>query len=577
MTMIPSPEEIQKLLFKLNPNKAPGPDGLTSDFYKSSWSFLGVEVLSSITHFFQYSFMPVSTNSTILALVPKRPGASVISDFRPISCLNTLYKVIARLLVRRIKPILPELIVLNQTAFVKGRLIVENTVLAGELVNGYHRKTGPKRITIKVDIAKAFDTLSWEFLFGCLDGLQLPSVLITWLRACVCTPNFTIGYNGRVHGYFKGKRGLRQGDPLSPYLFVIAMNMLSLMLNKAAADLKIKYHHKCSRSKLTHLCFADDLLIFMDGSLSSVQNVLQVLKEFELWSGLAVSVQKSSFNASGLSQQEINVIKVSTGMPNGTLPVRYLGVLFCRKKLTTSNCEVLIQQVKSKFTSWTVKTLSFAGRLLLIKTVIAGITNFWWSTFVLPKAVVKRINSLCGLFLWKGRLDAHHSAKVSWEVVTKEKTCGGLGVKDLLTWNKACCIKLIWLLFFQAGSIWVCWFKTEVLKGSLSNFWTKKPSTTNSWLVNKLFKLRDEVFTWIKMEVGNGEACRFWSDNWSPFGKLSQYLLSDAPSGMGISLRTTVADLYVEGNWRLPPPRSEKMVQLHIFFTTSRRIVTNGQ
>lgn len=410
MTMIPSPEEIQKLLFKLNPNKAPGPDGLTSDFYKSSWSFLGVEVLSSITHFFQYSFMPVSTNSTILALVPKRPGASAISDFRPISCLNTLYKIIARLLVRRIKPILPELIVLDQTSFVKGRLIVENTVLAGELVNGYHRKTGPKRITIKVDIAKAFDTLSWEFLFDCLDGLQLPSVLITWLRACVCTPNFTIGYNGRVHGYFKGKRGLRQGDPLSPYLFVIAMNMLSLMLNKAAADLKIKYHHKCSRSKLTHLCFADDLLIFMDGSLSSVQNVLQVLKEFELWSGLAVSVQKSSFNASGLSQQEIDVIKVSTGMPNGTLPVRYLGVLL-----------------------------------------------------------------------------------------------------------------------------------------------------------------------WIKMEVGNGEACRFWSDNWSPFGKLSKYLLSDAPSGMGISLRTTVADLYVEGNWRLPPPRSEKMVQLHIFFTTWASIVWIGR
>ena len=159
------------------------------------------------------------------------------------------------------------MIVPNQTAFVKGRLIVENTVLSGELVNGYHRNTGPKRITIKVDIAKAFDTISWEFLFNCLEGLQLPSALITWLRACVCTPNITIGYNGRVHGYFKGKRGLRQGDPLSPYLFVIAMNMLSLVLNKAAADLKIKYHHKCSRSKLTHLCFADDLLIFMDGSL----------------------------------------------------------------------------------------------------------------------------------------------------------------------------------------------------------------------------------------------------------------------------------------------------------------------
>lgn len=577
MITIPSAEEIQKILFKLNPNKSPGPDGFTSAFYKSSWSFLGVEVLTAITHFFQQSFFPASANSTILALVPKRPGASSVTDYRPISCLNTLYKVIAKLLVRRIKPILHALIVPNQTAFVKDILIMENTVLAGELVNGYHKKKGPKRITIKVEIAKAFDTLSWDFLFNCLEGIQLPPILTEWLCACICTPNFTIGYNGRVHGYFKGKRGLRQGDPLSPYLFVIAMNVLSLMLNKAAADLKIKYHHKCSKSKLTHLAFADDLLIFMDGSLSSVQIVLQVLKEFELRSGLAVSVQKSSFYASGLTQEEVDAIQVSTGMPNGTLPVRYLGVPLCAKKLKAENCEVLIQQIKAKFTSWSVKTLSFAGRLLLIKTVVAGINNFWCSTFLLPKSCVTRINSMCGLFLWKGRLDMHHSAKVSWEVVTKEKSTGGLGVKDLHTWNKACCIKLIWLLFFQAGSIWVGWFKTEVLKGSISNFWTMKATTTNSWLANKLFKLRDEVFTWIKMKVGNGESCRFWSDNWSPFGKLSQFILSDQTSRMGIDANTTVSDLFIDGRWMIPPARSEKNTSSSLLLPSLiQKIAMNG-
>lgn len=99
-----------------------------------------------------------------------------------------------------------------------------------------------------------------------------------------------VGYNGCVQGYFKGRRGLRQGDPLSPYLFVIAMNVLSAMLNKAAADLRLHYHHKCASSKLTHLCFTDDLLIFIDGSIDSVQIVLQVLKEFEFRSGLAVSI-----------------------------------------------------------------------------------------------------------------------------------------------------------------------------------------------------------------------------------------------------------------------------------------------
>ncbi|CAA7047414.1 unnamed protein product [Microthlaspi erraticum] len=129
-----------------------------------------------------------------------------------------------------------------------------------------------------------------------------------------------------VEGYFKGKCGLRQGDPLSPYIFVIAMNYLSLILNKAAEEGKFAYHHECDASKLIHLCFADDLLIFMEGSLDSVQNVLQVLHEFQLRSGLAVSVQKSSFFASNIPQEECDLIKFSTGMPQGTLPVRSLVV-----------------------------------------------------------------------------------------------------------------------------------------------------------------------------------------------------------------------------------------------------------
>ena len=103
------------------------------------------------------------------------PGASRITDYRPISCLNTIYKVISRLLVRRLKPILSNLILPNQTAFVEGRLLLENTVLASELVNGYHKNKGPRRITIKVDIAKAFDTLSWDFLFAALISFNLSS------------------------------------------------------------------------------------------------------------------------------------------------------------------------------------------------------------------------------------------------------------------------------------------------------------------------------------------------------------------------------------------------------------------
>lgn len=141
MTTFPAAEEITSTLFKLNQNNAPGLDGLTAGFYRGSWSVLGVEVIQSICHFFNTSFLPASTNATILSLVPKFPGESLITEYRPISCLNTLYKVISRLLVKRLKPILTPLIVPNQTTFVKGHLLVENTFLAGELVQGYHKNT----------------------------------------------------------------------------------------------------------------------------------------------------------------------------------------------------------------------------------------------------------------------------------------------------------------------------------------------------------------------------------------------------------------------------------------------------
>ncbi|CAA7020699.1 unnamed protein product [Microthlaspi erraticum] len=568
MVARPSPEEIKKVLFRLNPNKSSGPDGLTSGFYKAAWDILGPEVTASISDFFTNSFMPASTNATILTLIPKHPGASMITDYRPISCLNTLYKVVSRLLVRRLKPLLPSLILPNQTAFVKDRLLVENTVLAAEIVNGYHKTKGPKRITIKVDIAKAFDSVSWEFLFNCLEGLELPEQYRKWLKACICTTNFTVGYNGMVQGYFKGKRGLRQGDPLSPYLFVIAMNCLSLMLNKAAGDKKFTYHKGCAGSKLTHLCFADDLLIFAEGTLESVQNVLQVLHKFQKRSGLAVSVQKSSFFAAGVSEADCDLIKFSTGMPQGTLPVRYLGVPLCSKKLSMANCEILIQQVKMRLTSWSSKSLSFAGRLLLIKTVIAGISTFWCSSFVLPKACIKRINSLCSIFLWQGNLEAHHSARVSWDTVTKTKEAGGLGIRDLVVWNKACCLKLIWLIFFQSGSVWVAWFRTEILQGNLSNFWTVKPNQRNSWLINKLLKIREEIYLWIKLRVGNGRNCRFWSDNWSPFGNIHNYLLGNEGSRLGIPLKATLASLHRRDEWRLPPARSDRLVSIQAHLTT---------
>lgn len=568
MSSPPSAAEITNVLRKLNQNKSPGPDGFSSAFFKAAWPILGEEVLLAISHFFVSGFLPTSTNATILTLVPKKPGATYIADYRPISCCNTTYKTISRLLVKRMKPILRRLILPNQTAFVEGRLLMENTQLAAEVVQGYHRKGGEKRISIKVDIAKAFDTVQWEFLFACLRSYHVPELYIRWLEACVCTPSFSIAFNGSTYGYFKGKRGLRQGDPLSPYLFVLVMNCLSIALDKAAVEGKFKYHTRCGRSKLTHLSFADDLLIFSDGSLSSVQAILGVLKDFEERSGLAISVQKSCFFAAGISEVEIEAISHQTGLSIGVFPIRYLGVPLHTKKISRIQCAPLIQSIKNKLRSWTVRRLSYAGRLLLISSVINGITNFWTSSFIIPKSVIKEIDSLCAKFLWKGDITAQASAKVSWDSCCQAKEQGGLGLRNLEGWNAACAIKMIWLIFFAEGSIWASWFIQEMLQGNLQLFWVINTRQKHSWLVKKLLEFRPLVFSWFRQRVGNGETCYFWSGNWSPFGKLSDFLETSGSLRYPIPKEATLAELWENGAWILPNARSDKQVEVISYLST---------
>ncbi|KAL0663062.1 hypothetical protein Bca4012_099899 [Brassica carinata] len=254
-------------------------------------------------------------------------------------------------------------------------------------------------------------------------------------------------------------------------------------------------------------------------------------------------------------------------MPCGALPMRYLGVPLCTKKVNLQNCEPLLQQIKKRFSSWSAKALSFAGRLLLIKTVIAGVSTFWCSTFILPKACINKINSLCSLFLWKGRSEGNNSARVGWDTVTLTKEQGGLGVKDLHSWNVACILKLIWLLFFRPDSVWVCWFKEVILKGELSNYWTVRPSNTFSWLVNKLIKARELVYPLLRRRLGNGATTAFWVDNWSPFGNLSNFL-NTRSSRLGIPHSATVASLHCNDRWLLPPARTEDQLALQIHLTT---------
>jgi hypothetical protein len=219
-------DEIRCTMFSLGSEKAPGPDGFTAHFFKKAWSIVGEEVCQAVKSFFQSSSLFKEFNSTIITLVPKVPNPSKVAEFRPIACCNVLYKCITKILANRLNSCLSELINSNQTAFVKGRNISENILLAQELVKGYHKDKGKAGCAIKVDLKKAYDSVEWSFILMSLLAVGCPPIYVNWVRECITTPRFSISLNGSLAGYFRG-RGLRQGDPLSPYLFVLAMEVLT--------------------------------------------------------------------------------------------------------------------------------------------------------------------------------------------------------------------------------------------------------------------------------------------------------------------------------------------------------------
>lgn len=168
--------------------------------------------------------------------------------------------------------------------------------------------------------------------------------------------------NGELAGYFGSSRGLRQGCSLSPYLFVICMDVLSKLIDKAADERQIGFHPKCKHIKITHLCFADDLMVFIDGTTRSIGETIKILDEFAKYSGLKISPQKSTIFLAGLTERNRSEITTQFQLPTGAIPVRYLGLPLLSKRMSVADYEPLINKIRSRMTSWTTRHLSYAGR-----------------------------------------------------------------------------------------------------------------------------------------------------------------------------------------------------------------------
>lgn len=222
-----------------------------------------------------------------------------MSQFRPISLCSTIYKVIARIIKNRLRRIIPEAVQLNQAGFVQGRLLCENVLLASELVSDFDKPDITTRGCLKVDLSKAYDNVHWGFLDNVLQAMELPDIFRDWIRECVTSTSFSISINGELAGFFPGKKGLRQGDPISSLLFVLIMDVLSRLLDKGAMQNDFGLHPSCQAPLVTHLSFADDILVFFDGTEDSLRGILGIMEDFWKVSGLSMNRNKTELLIDG--------------------------------------------------------------------------------------------------------------------------------------------------------------------------------------------------------------------------------------------------------------------------------------
>ncbi|GJY17125.1 putative RNA-directed DNA polymerase, eukaryota, reverse transcriptase zinc-binding domain protein [Tanacetum coccineum] len=470
---------IKDAVWDYGSDKAPGPDGFTFKFLKKHWNLLEYDIIDYVKDFEATAHIPKGCNSSFITLLPKVEDPIVI-----------------------------------------GRQIIDGPLIVDEII-AWAKKHKKRCMFLKVDFEKAFDTLSRSFLLSIMEQMGFSVKWRSWIHSCLNSAYASVLINGSPTKEFKLDRGLRQGDPLSPFLFIIAIEALNVTLLESTNN-NIFHGIKVGKDKvhISHLQFTNDALIMGEWSLSNAKNLSRILTCFHLASGLRVNFNKSKLFGIGVTNVELNTIASSIGCLALQFPCIYLGLPIGAKMISCLNWNPLVERFLKRLSNWKAKTLSFGGRLTLIRSVLGSSGVYYFSTFKAPKKIICKLEGIRRRFFWGGSANEKKISWIAWDKVTSPRNMGGLGIGSLKTSNQSLLAKWWWRIRNEEHALWSK--VIYLLHGPMGGLVEDSGSviaTTGPW--SQIRKLKIHLNTiginlplLFKKKVGNRRNTSFWHDKW---------------------------------------------------------------
>ena len=466
-----STQEVFKAVKALAKDVCPGVDGLGVQWYIQYWDLIGDGLTKAYQQILDSGNMPQEWKEGLIYMIPKTSGQlEELSQWRPITLLNVIYKILAKTIARRLQPYLSELIHDTQTGFLQERSIFDNIILFWEMVTIAEVQKQDLAVLF-LDFEKAYDRVDWDFMEGTLVRMGFPSNWIRGVSALYRNASSSLLFAGDIGRRFFISRSVRQGCPLAPFLFLLVSEAFSVHLNSPYVNIKglalpvANANVDCE--------FADDTALYVQASHGNLFHVQKAVDDFSDASGALINWDKSSGFWVASGDPPVNVPSLGfTWIPQGQ-SIRYLG---CRVGVGLKSEDMiapLLLRLRNKLVYWNKEKLSLAGRVVVANAVL--LSSIWYiaSTWLFSRSIMLKVQRLVRNFIWGNNRSVNPVAKVAWSILIQPKQKGGLGLIDPFMQSKALLTKHVVRSLLPGQELWK--------KLWMQHLYKVKPSVGGQW------------------------------------------------------------------------------------------------